>query len=84
MKLFIAFDILYSFSALYGVLFASDSEAAFSTYKVAESVGFIIGFAYSSFLCTSIKIYILTSLLVVGFVGYLIVEFLERKTKPLN
>jgi len=39
-----------------------------------ESLGFIIAFAYSNYLCTSVKLYILTSVLVVGMAGYIYVE----------
>lgn len=68
-------------NTVYGVLFPSESEAAFSNYRMWESLGFIIAFAYSTYLCTSVKLYILTSLLCVGMIGYLIVEYLHRKKK---
>ena len=80
------FDIdvimIYPFiSALYGVTFSSESEAAFSNYRMWESFGFIIAFAYSSFLCTSDKLYILTSFLCAGTIGFLIVEYLNYSKK---
>ena len=34
-------------SAFYGVLFPNNEEAAFSNYRLWESVGFIIAFAYT-------------------------------------
>lgn len=76
MKSSVAFSL-----AVYGVLFSSESEAAFSNYRMWESLGFIIAFAYSTYLCTSVKLYILTSLLCVGMIGYLIVEYLHLKKK---
>ena len=42
-----------------------------------ESLGFIIAFAYSFYLCTSVKLYVLTSVLVVGICGYLGVEYVH-------
>lgn len=65
--------------ALYGSLFGGESEAAFSNYRMWESLGFIIQYAYSFYLCASVKIYILTSVLVVGMSGYLAVEYVHWK-----
>ena len=45
-----------------------------------ESFGFIIAFAYSSFICTSVKLYILTGVLVLGIAGYLYIEYDLRKS----
>ena len=64
--------------ALYGSIFSKTSEAAFSNYRMWESLGFIIAFAYSGFICTNIKIYVLTSVLILGMIGYYIVEWLHR------
>lgn len=61
-------------NALYGTIFSDESEAAFSNYRMWESLGFIIAFAYSNYLCTSVKLYILTSMLLVGMAGYVYVE----------
>ena len=66
-------------TALYGILFAKESEAAFSNYRMWESLGFIIAFAYSASLCTSVKLYVLTSVLGVGMAGYFVVEYLHKK-----
>ena len=71
--------ISFSFTALYGSIFISNSEAAFSNYRMWESFGFIIAFAYSSYLCTSVKLYVLTSVLVVGMVGYFATEVHNRR-----
>lgn len=62
-------------NALYGVTFSDESEAAFANYRMWESFGFIIAFAYSNFICTSSKLYILTSFLCAGMVGFFIVEY---------
>ena len=37
-------------NALYGVLFANEEEAAFSNYRLWESLGFIIAFITQVFL----------------------------------
>ena len=67
-------------TALYGTLFVRESEAAFSNYRLWESLGFVVAFAYSFYLCAAVKIYILTAALVVGMLGYFAAEYLHRKT----
>lgn len=66
-------------NALYGVIFSKESEAAFSNYRMWESLGFIIAFAYSAYICTSTKLYVTISVLFLGMIGYLIVEFMTYK-----
>ena len=66
--------------ALYGSLFSKESDAAFCNYRMWESIGFIIAFAYSSFLCTSVKLYVTLSGLIIGMIGYGIVEYRIRKS----
>ncbi|CAH1781373.1 unnamed protein product [Owenia fusiformis] len=86
--LFFIFPALWAFgdsiwqaqiNALYGAIFAEDSDAAFSNYRMWESLGFIIAYIYSALLCVYVKIYIVMAVLVVGFVCYLIVEIGYRK-----
>ena len=67
-------------AALYGMLFPSESEAAFSNYHLWKSLGQVIAFGYSFYLCAAVKLYILTSTLVVGMLCYLAAEYLHRKT----
>lgn len=67
------------FSAIYGVLFAADKEAAFSNLRLWQSIGFAVPLAYGSFLCVTTKLYILECLLIFGIIGYLIVELRERR-----
>lgn len=70
------------FVALYGVLFRESTEAAYSNYRLWESLGFIIAFTYQSRLCLPIKAYILGAFLIVGVSLYLVVEYKEwRKRK---
>ncbi|GIY91126.1 UNC93-like protein [Caerostris darwini] len=67
--------------AFYGVLFKVDEEAAFAAFHVWYSLGFTLSFAYSNYFCTSVKIYVLITLCILGFTGYLIVELLHIKNK---
>ena len=63
----------------YGFIFAGNEEAAFSNYRLWESLGFIIAYAYSSYICVDTKLYVLLGILISGMLGYFIVEFLQRK-----
>ena len=70
--------------AFYGFVFKDQEEAAFSNYRLWESLGFAIAFAYSSLLCTDAKLYVLIGVLFFGMVGYLIIEFKKRGVKSIN
>ncbi|TKS75355.1 Protein unc-93 -like protein A [Collichthys lucidus] len=70
-------------NALYGVLFPRDKEAAFANYRMWESLGFVIAFAYSTFLCLEYKLYILLAVLVLTVITYPIVEYREHKNPTL-
>jgi hypothetical protein len=66
------------------MLFPGNEEAAYGNYRIWRSVGFILAYAYSPYLCTSTKIYILLALLIVGMFGYIIIEWGEMNTKRDN
>ncbi|XP_076819317.1 protein unc-93 homolog A-like isoform X2 [Clavelina lepadiformis] len=68
-------------NALYGVLFVTNQEASFANYRLWESLGFVIAFAYQSFICVSAKLWVLLGVLLVGISLYYYVEFTERKKK---
>ncbi|XP_030051819.1 protein unc-93 homolog A isoform X2 [Microcaecilia unicolor] len=68
--------------ALYGVLFSEHKEAAFANYRLWNSLGFLIAFAYSNFLCVYVKLYVVLSMLIAGIGLYGIVECLECTKKP--
>lgn len=70
-------------TALYGVLFPCDKEAAFANYRMWESLGFVIAFAYSTFLCLEYKLYILLAVLLLTSVTYPIVEYHEHMNSRL-
>ncbi|XP_063872178.1 UNC93-like protein [Scylla paramamosain] len=65
-------------NAFYGVIFPGKAEAAFSNYRLWESVGFIITFACSTTLCIYSKIVIVLAFLSVGIVGYFSIEIIDR------
>lgn len=67
------------FTAYCGILFPSREEAAYSNFRLWESLGFIIAYSYSTTLCVTVKIYILLAFLVVGMAGYITIEWNERK-----
>jgi len=70
-------------NALYGVLFASDEEAAFSNYRLWESMGFLVAFiTQASGVCILPKLILTLCVLFVAMVGYLILEVMERKESP--
>lgn len=66
-------------NGLYGLLFRRNKEAAFSNYRLWESAGFVIAYAYATSLCARPKLYILLSVLIVGCLGYVIVEVHHKR-----
>ena len=74
---------MHIFTAFYGVLFPYVQEAAFSNYRLWESVGFTFAFAYSNFLCVWIKLTILVSVLGIGMTGYFLTEFRIRNSPEM-
>lgn len=69
---------IYS-TGLYGTLFRRNKEAAFSNYRLWESVGFVIAYAYSTHLCARMKLYVMVSVLIIGSICYIVVEILHRR-----
>ncbi|XP_076033859.1 UNC93-like protein isoform X1 [Oratosquilla oratoria] len=65
-------------NAFYGVIFPGQSEAAFSNYRLWESIGFIIAYVCSTLICIESKIVILIVFLMLGILGYYAIEVLER------
>jgi hypothetical protein len=70
---FLFFSLI--FKAFYGVIFKSEEEAAFSNYRLWESLGFAIAYAYSNYICTGVKLYLLLIYLSFGVSGYGLIEF---------
>lgn len=65
---------LYYFLALSGLLFPGKEESGYSNFKLWEATGSVITYAYSPYLCTNIKLYILIGILCIGMLCYLIIE----------
>uniref|UniRef100_A0A8C3GBC3 Protein unc-93 homolog A n=2 Tax=Cyclopterus lumpus TaxID=8103 RepID=A0A8C3GBC3_CYCLU len=70
-------------NSLYGILFPREKEAAFANYRMWESLGFVIAFAYSTFICLEYKLYILLAVLLLTTITYPIVEYHEHKHPTL-
>lgn len=72
-------------NGLYGTLFRRNKEAAFSNYRLWESAGFVVAYAYSTHLCARMKLYVMVTVLIIGTICYIIVEILhKRKQKRLK
>ena len=82
MKVHIVYN--FFFSAFYGVIFSDQQEAAFSNYRLWESLGFVISFAYGDYLCVNVKLYILVVVLVIGVSLYAVIEVMRMKEESLN
>ncbi|XP_056283607.1 protein unc-93 homolog A isoform X3 [Pseudoliparis swirei] len=70
-------------NALYGILFPREKEAAFANYRMWESLGFVIAFAYSTFICLEYKLYIVLAVLLLSAITYPMVEYHEHKNPTL-
>lgn len=70
-------------AALYGILFPREKEAAFANYRMWESLGFVIAFAYSTFICLEYKLYIVLAVLLLSAITYPMVEYHEHKNPTL-
>lgn len=66
-------------NGLYGTLFRRNKEAAFSNYRLWESSGFVIAYAYSTHLCARMKLYVMLIVLEIGVVMYIVVEILHAR-----
>ena len=59
-------------------------EAAYSNFRLWEATGSVVAYAYSPYLCTYIKLYILLGLLCFGMIGYSVIEFTGRIKKVVT
>ncbi|XP_045498485.1 UNC93-like protein [Colias croceus] len=71
-------------NAYYGILFPGREEAAFSNFRLWESVGYIIAYVISPHLRTSSKTYLLAVSMAVGVFLYFVVEYRDRREKKKN
>ena len=56
------------------MIFRKELDVAFSSFRLWESVGFVILFGYSSFLCTYVKLYVLLGLSLLSIICYGMLE----------
>ncbi|GFO20719.1 unc-93-like protein a [Plakobranchus ocellatus] len=68
-------------NALYGNFFSNNAEAAFANYRLWESLGFAVTYAYNDYLCTHTKLYICLGCLAVSVVCYFSVELVAHRAK---
>ncbi|XP_075978182.1 UNC93-like protein [Anticarsia gemmatalis] len=66
-------------NAYYGILFPGREEAAFSNFRLWESVGYIIAYILSPYLRTSDKTYLLIATMIAGLLCYFIVEYQQHR-----
>lgn len=69
----------FSSPAFYGVIFPGESEAAFSNYRLWESLGYIFTYVGSSTTCLGVKLSNVLVSLIFGIIGYYVIEVLERR-----
>ncbi|XP_054009390.1 UNC93-like protein isoform X1 [Hylaeus anthracinus] len=74
---------LVQVNALSGILFPGKEEAAFSNFRLWESTGSVITYAYSPYLCTHMKIYVLMGILCLGMVGYGLIEWTGKTDRAV-
>jgi len=68
-------------NALYGVIFDGDEEAAFSNYRLWESMGYIFALVLQTQVCVYTKLWAVLIVLLTGMVGYLFIEIQEWRKK---
>lgn len=66
-------------SALYGVLFTDNNEAAFSNFRLWESTGFALFYLLVPRIRTRTSLIILSIFLFIGMLGYGLAEYRWRK-----
>jgi hypothetical protein len=75
---------LVQINSLSGILFPGKEEASYSNFRLWESTGSVITYAYSPYLCTDVKLYLLLGLLLIGGSGYTVVEYHQYKHKHVE
>lgn len=72
---------LVQVNALSGILFPGNEEAAYSNFRLWEAIGSVLSYATAPYLCVRTRLYILASLLILGFSGYSTIELMEYRVK---
>ena len=84
-SLMILFTISQFFPpAFYGSIFAKDHEGAYSNYRLWESVGFLMAYILQTKICVFTKLWILSAFLLVGMIGYFVVEILVKRENSVS
>ncbi|KAI5633682.1 UNC93-like protein [Phthorimaea operculella] len=74
---------LVQFNAYNGILFPGREEAAFSNFRLWDSIGHIIAYITSAYLRAWVKIYLQLGLLVIGMCCYFTAEYREKKRRSV-
>ena len=72
--------IVYS-TALYGESFPDRSEGAYSNYNVWFGFGSAAAYAYSDYLCTDVKVYIVIGSILFAMLCYIISIIIDREQR---
>lgn len=75
---------LVQVNALSGILFPGNEEAAYSNFRLWEATGSVLSYATAPYLCVRTRLYFLFGFLIVGFIGYSIIELMEYKVKKAH
>ena len=73
--------LLLLLSGLVSMLFVDNPEAGFAHYNIWLAVAYSICFAYTTFLCFTVKTYIFIASLLVASVCYGTLEFRIKRTQ---
>ncbi|CAH1779488.1 unnamed protein product [Owenia fusiformis] len=68
-------------STTLGIQFIDHNEAAFANLKLWQSVGSAVTFAYSTYVCMYIKLYIMLAVLAVGTVCIILLEIINWRNR---
>ena len=71
--------VSFYISALYGCVFTEEGGAAYSNFRMWHTAGLLVAFIYSGYLCVFVKLVVLLAMLALGMLGYMVVEFQERR-----
>jgi len=72
-------------NAFYGILFVKNDEAAFSNYRLWESIGFVLFYIITPYIRIRIALIILLIVLTFGMIGYGLTEYRwKMKTKKIQ
>ncbi|XP_049861278.1 UNC93-like protein isoform X3 [Schistocerca gregaria] len=68
-------------NALCGILFPGQEKVAFSSFRLWESLGYILAYGYSAYLRTDVKLFVVLGLLLWGMAGYVAIEVGRHRRK---